>query len=179
MDYNNGKIYTIRSPHTDKYYIGSSTQSLSKRFSLHKNDLKYCSSKEIITLGDSYIELLENFPCKSKDQLNAREYQLIREHKNYLVNIFGVKTEEEKYKNEINNKKEYYEKNKDEIIKQKKDFYEKHKDEILLKKKEYCEKNKDKISERDKKYREKNKEKISAYKRERYRLKIQSKELNI
>jgi hypothetical protein len=33
----NAMIYTIRSPNTSKYYIGSTIQSLSKRFSCHKS----------------------------------------------------------------------------------------------------------------------------------------------
>ena len=165
MDYNNGKIYTIRSPTTDKYYIGSTTQLLSRRFSVHKIDKKYCSSKEIINLGNSYIELLENFPCKCKEELNAREYQLIREHKIYLVNIQGVKTEKEK---------------RDGILTQRKEFYEKNKDELLLKKKEQYNQKRDKILEKNKEYYETHREKISAKQRERYnRLKKQSKEINI
>ena len=41
MDYNNGKIYTIRSPTTDKYYIGSTTQALRVRLAKHNNDAKH------------------------------------------------------------------------------------------------------------------------------------------
>ena len=40
MDYKNGKIYTIRSFQTDKYYIGSTCTMLSKRFSNHKSNYK-------------------------------------------------------------------------------------------------------------------------------------------
>jgi hypothetical protein len=99
MDYKNSKIYTIRSPQTDKYYIGATTQPLSKRFSRHKTykfDGNKCASTQIIDLGDAYIELLEMFPCETKEQLSAREFQLIREHKANLVNIVGMMTAEEK-----------------------------------------------------------------------------------
>ena len=41
MDYKNGKIYTIRSHQTDEIYIGSTTQTLTKRLSKHKTDYKY------------------------------------------------------------------------------------------------------------------------------------------
>lgn len=85
MDYKNSKIYTIRSPQTDKYYIGATTQPLSKRFHTHKQKLN-CMSREIIGLGNAYIELLEEYPCDTKEQLNAREGVLQREHKANIVN---------------------------------------------------------------------------------------------
>ena len=71
MDYTNGKIYTIRSYLTDKYYIGSTIQPLCKRMvgqkSNYKNYLKnnssaYVSSYEVLKFDDAYIELLELFP---------------------------------------------------------------------------------------------------------------------
>jgi hypothetical protein len=172
MDYNNGKIYTIRSPHTNKYYIGSSTQLLSKRFSVHKNSLD-CSSKEIITLGDSYIELLENFSCKCKEELNAREYQLIREHKNNVVNILGVKSEDEKYENQVSTLKKYYEKNKDEIITQHKEYNKQNREHINARNREYKQKNKDKINARSRELNQENKDEKLAKRREQYRLKKQ------
>ena len=87
MSYKNGKIYTIKSNLTDKIYIGSTASPLTTRFSLHKSnnkqfiagtDKKYCSSFEILNFGDSYIELLEHYPCENKNQLVKREGQLIR-----------------------------------------------------------------------------------------------------
>ena len=72
----NGKIYAIRSHQTEQIYIGSTTQPLYKRFSKHKT--MYCSSKEIMKFDDAYIELLEEFPCVNKMQLNRREGELIR-----------------------------------------------------------------------------------------------------
>ena len=93
--YNNSFIYTIRSPHTDKFYIGSTTQKLCKRFANHKTDynlyvnnkLKSCiTSFKIIELGDSYIELLEEINCDSKIQLESREGELMRLHKDLCIN---------------------------------------------------------------------------------------------
>jgi predicted GIY-YIG superfamily endonuclease len=46
MDYKNGKIYAIRSHQTDEIYIGSTTQSLSKRFSNHKSKYKLYLEKK-------------------------------------------------------------------------------------------------------------------------------------
>jgi hypothetical protein len=45
---------------------------------LHRRD-KHCSSRILIEAGDAYIELIEEFPCDNKEQLNKREGELIRE----------------------------------------------------------------------------------------------------
>ena len=91
MDYKNGKIYALRSHQTNKYYIGSTTQPLYKRLYGHKHS-KMTSSKELVNnYNDVYIELIEAFPCENKEQLTKRENELIREHKDDLVNILGVK----------------------------------------------------------------------------------------
>jgi hypothetical protein len=95
--YHNGKIYTIRSYKTDKFYIGSTCMPLHKRFYEHKirfkyvslNNLKkYYSSFEILKYDDVYIELLEEFKCENKMELEKREGELIRLHKNNIVNIY-------------------------------------------------------------------------------------------
>ena len=75
--YNKSKIYTIRSPNTEKFYIGSTTQQLCQRFSKHKSNYRdyledkygFISSFDIIKLNDSYIELLENFSCNNKEEV--------------------------------------------------------------------------------------------------------------
>ena len=67
MDYKNGKIYAIRSHQTEQIYIGSTTQPLTKRLSKHK--AQNCSSRLILQYEDAYIELIENFPCESKTDL--------------------------------------------------------------------------------------------------------------
>lgn len=144
MDYKNGKIYTIRSPQTDKYYIGSTTQTLSRRFTWHKCDMK-CNSKHIINLGDAYIELLEEFPCENRDQLNKREGELQRENRKDIINI----------RIEGQTRKEYEETDKfKEIMKT---YNETHKKENIIKSKKWQSK-------------PENKDKINARRRENYRL---------
>lgn len=86
-DYRRGKIYVIRSPHTNKVYIGSTIQELSARFSQHKTYRK-CTSCEIIDSGDAYIELAENWPCNSQDELRVREKHWIQSEE-LCVNIRG------------------------------------------------------------------------------------------
>ena len=92
--YQNGKIYTLRSNSTDKFYIGSTCLPLRKRLYQHKYNYTnhqsgkyhYTSAYEIVKYEDSYIELLEEHPCQNKEQLLKREGELIRTHKDNIVN---------------------------------------------------------------------------------------------
>ena len=97
MEFQHGKIYTIRSFQTDKFYIGSTNhKTLSQRLSKHKGnyrewlkdkDNSYITSFEILKYDDCYIELLELYPCNLKAELHKREGELIRLHKDSLVNM--------------------------------------------------------------------------------------------
>ena len=120
-NFQNGKIYAIRSHQTDKIYIGSTTQTLAVRFGGHKKNMD-CSSIQILEFGDAYIELLEEFPCANKMQLNRREGELIRLHNCLNKRIEGrTKVEyREEHKDEF---KRYYKQykidNKEQIKQQK------------------------------------------------------------
>ena len=157
--YNNSMIYTIRSPHTDKFYIGSTTQKLCKRFANHKSDYNayvnkirhYVTSYKIIELGDSYIELLEEMNCDSKIQLEMREGELIRLHKDLCINkiIAGggieIKQYQKQYRlNNADKSKQYYFDNADKIKQYSKQHYLDNAD----KKKLYQKDNVDKINKR-------------------------------
>jgi hypothetical protein len=81
-NYGNGKIYQIISPNCTEVYIGSTTQPLSVRMAGHRSAMKRgrkCRSCIVIEAGDSYIELIEEFPCENKEQLNKREGEIQRE----------------------------------------------------------------------------------------------------
>lgn len=114
MDYKNGKIYTIRSlKRPDLIYVGATCSTLVKRLYEHKKNYrnysnggtKFMSSYEVISIGDAYIELKEEFPCENKQQLNRREGEIIREIEN-CVN----RRVEGRDRSEYN--KEYYKNNK-------------------------------------------------------------------
>jgi hypothetical protein len=115
-NYQNGKIYAIRSHLSDKIYVGSTCNSLTKRFSQHKNSFSICKSRELIELGDAYIELIENYPCNDRNELNKREGHHIRN--NNCVNKFisGLTRQEsgkdakyrEKNREVINEKRRLY-----------------------------------------------------------------------
>jgi hypothetical protein len=80
-NYQNAKIYCIRSFKTDDIYIGSTTQPLCKRMVEHrlkykgwlKGTKKNCTSFEIMKYGDAYIELIKKHPCNSREELNKEE----------------------------------------------------------------------------------------------------------
>lgn len=92
--YQNGKIYTIRSYQTDKFYIGSTCSPLHKRLYQHKavyksylkNSINFISSFDIIKYEDCYIELMEFFKCNTKNELEKRENELIRDNLYNIVN---------------------------------------------------------------------------------------------
>jgi hypothetical protein len=156
--YHNGKIYTIRSYETDKYYIGSTCSKLHNRLCDHRYKFnqfqkgkgkKYISSFNIIKYDDNYIELLECFKCDFKKELTKREGELIRKYKNELVNI----------RIEGRDKKEYYDDNIEKIKEQKKKYRKENKDKIKDKIKQYYKDN----TEKKKQYYKDNTEKIKQY----------------
>ena len=145
MDYANGLIYAIRSHLTDQIYIGSTTTSLAKRLYQHKTANKPCTSAEIIKYGDAYIELIENFPCQNKQELNRREGQHIRNTENCVnKNIPGRDQKESQsayylaHKAELlENKKQYHIKHRAERLKYQKQYYLAHRAEQLENQKQY------------------------------------------
>jgi hypothetical protein len=125
--YKNGKIYTIRSYQTDKFYIGSTIQKyLSKRINEHKRENHYVSSQDILKYDDAYIELLELYPCNSKEELRKREGELIRLNKNNVVNC----------RIEARTYKEWQEDNREKVRKLNNEFYKKNNEEIQKKRQE-------------------------------------------
>ena len=89
-NYQNSKIYCIRSlSRPELIYIGASCRRLSERFSKHKSSTNDTSSKQIIDIGDAYIELIENYPCNSKEELNRREGSFVRSVECVNKNIPG------------------------------------------------------------------------------------------
>ena len=160
-NYENGKIYSLRSHQTDDIYIGSTTQSLAVRKAGHKINYKryvngtynFVTSFNIIKFDDFYIELIENYPCNSRNELERREGQLIREMD--CVNKIVVGRTD----------KEYYEANKEVIAERAKEYREANKEVIAERTKKWREANKEVIAENEKKYREANKEVIAENKK--------------
>jgi hypothetical protein len=155
----------------------------------HRRDYKrylngnYCfiTSFNIIKFDDCYIELIENYPCNSKEELERREGELIREmdcvnkvvvgrtKKEYREENKEVIAEKRKEYREANKEKikEYYEENKEKIKEYQKEYYEENKEKIKEYRKEYREENKEVIAEKGREYREANKE-VIAEKKKKY-----------
>ena len=98
--YSNGKIYTIRC-HDDQnlIYVGSTIQPLYKRWHQHKLRSQCETDKEYhkyiytkireLGIDKFYIELYENFECKSKEELCKKEGEVIRLIGNLKQQIAG------------------------------------------------------------------------------------------
>jgi len=94
--YSYGKIYKIISPHTDKIYIGSTIRDLDLRFNEHIKDckIKNLTSSQIFKHGDCEIELIEEYPCDNKKELDTREKYHIQNSLN-CINILMKRTNDE------------------------------------------------------------------------------------
>jgi len=176
--YQNGKIYKIVSDLTDMIYIGSTVQPLYKRHHSHIRNFKrkQCKSTELIKLGETRIELIEDYPCERKEQLNAREGYYIRLYKDICVNVRIEGRTKQEYIEDNKVKiaeiqKQYHESHKEKIAEREKQYREANKQKIAEKSKQYYEANKEKIAEREKQYKEANKEKITEQRKKYYEAK--------
>ena len=147
-DYKNGKIYCIRNNINDDIYVGSTTQPLCKRMAYHRQDAKkenkmhqtFYSKVNEIGIENFYIELIEDYPCESVEQLRKREGEFIREM-GTLNHVIAGRTG-----------KEWLEQNKEKVKEYFKEYHKEYdkanRDNILEYKKEYYEAIKNKISEK-------------------------------
>lgn len=143
-DYQKGKIYAIRSYQTDDVYIGSTCKKLSARMADHRSDYRryginkanYITSFRLLEYEDNYIELIENCPCDSKDELNRKEGYYIRNDENCVNKQIAGRT-----------RKEYREDNKEKAVEYNKIYREENKEKIREHKKIFREENKEKIRE--------------------------------
>lgn len=138
-NYQNSKIYKLVSiSHPDEIYFGSTIHKLSKRMAQHryafKHSTAYYSAKEILKYDDCQIILVENVPCNSIEELNAREFH-------YISNFPCVN------KMKTGNTESYYQEHKVEILNRSKENYENHKEEKLKYAKQYRLDNKQKCLE--------------------------------
>ena len=209
-DYSKGQIYSIRFFDNDKLiYIGSTIQPLAVRFGGHKRNIR-CSLYHYIQEnfnGDfkmCYIELIENFECNNRNELDKREGELIRQYKadnNYIVinkNIAGRTNKEyqqdnvdkiKEYKKEYRQinadiikeiKRQHYKDNADKFKEYQNEYYLYNADKIKEYQNEYKQINADKIREQNKKYRQRNADKIREKRKQYYlRKKVEAKEQNI
>jgi hypothetical protein len=109
-DFANGKIYIIKAPTTDRIYIGSTTMTLKARLREHQKQALLggsCRSKEILAHEGYTIELLEDYPCNSSEELRRREGHHIKENASRIVNksIAGRTAQEYREDNAVERRK--------------------------------------------------------------------------
>ena len=145
VDYTQGKIYKITNDYNDDVYVGSTCDTLVKRFSGHKrssyNDKTQHRPlyKLINDIGfDRFrIQLIEDCPCEDLYQLRQKEGEYIRKLGTLNKLIAGREFKEYSKEYRLDNK---------EILKEKDNQkYLKNKDKKLIQAKEYYVNNKEKI----------------------------------
>jgi len=146
MDYSKGKIYKIVCNITNEIYVGSTINTLNVRLGHHKKN--NCISRQILERGDYKILLIENYPCKTKQDLLWRERDYIEKldcinEKKPIITI-----DERKEKQKMLSKKQHAKRPIE--YKEEKQIYDKS----------YREKNAEKKKLVDKAYYEKNREQI-------------------
>jgi group I intron endonuclease len=158
VDYSKGKIYKITNDYNNDVYIGSTCDTLSKRFSNHRRHARSNVNTKIYLLMNEIgfdrfrIELIEDYPCDDNFQLRQKEGFYIRQLSTLNQNIAG-RTRKEYKKEEIEKIKKYNEENKERV----KNYVKENNEKISQYQKEYRDKRKEENKLYNKEYREKNK----------------------
>ena len=168
QDLSKGKIYKITNDYNDDVYVGSTCDTLVKRFSAHKNNKNspekmnrplYALMREIG--NDRFrIELIEDYSCEDKYQLRQREGYFIRE-----IGTLNKRVE-------CRTKEERYRENKDLILEKQKEYRKEHIEEYAARDKLYREEHKEEYKSNHQKYYLKNceelKQKAMDYRKENH-----------
>ena len=166
-DYSKGQIYKIVDKDFNKCYIGSTVQLLCKRMSGHRRGYKqYLNGKTnyvaVYSMFDEYgidnckIVWIEDYPCSSKKELEAREGEMQKTFDCINRRIEG------------RTRKEYCEDNKEYLQERSKQHREEHKEEKKIIDKEYYDKHKDEICERIRQQRKDDPEKFKERDKQAY-----------
>ena len=151
--YNNAKIYKLFEEETGYFYIGSTCQSLSKRYYTHKCDAIRQPERKVYKCYNSLgwenvkITLIEEHFLDNKEQLLREENRVIEMYLNdeKCLNSKRAIFNEEEYKKEQNIKHKIYNKNNPERYKQwNHTYYEKNKDKL----KNYYDENRESVLQR-------------------------------
>lgn len=83
--YSHGKIYKIECHRCKSFYVGSTSETeLSRRLSLHKSDSRKPTNKGVLLYkhvaqcggwDECSIDLIESYPCNTREELHTREYE--------------------------------------------------------------------------------------------------------
>jgi len=184
IDYSNTIIYKlvhIDDLNDDNICVGHTT-NMTKRRNCHKKACNNPDDKEHNEYKYQFIRanggwdqwemiLIEKYPCDDVDQARARERYWKRELNATLNSNEPGRTKKEWCEDNrdrlLEQKKEYYQNNKQKIINNVKEYSENNREKILEQKKEYYQNNKQKIINNVKEYRENNKEEINEKRKEK------------
>ena len=147
-NYSEGKIYKIIAETTEDFlpYVGSSTQKLSKRMSQHRDNYKLflegkdrirskaCDLFQKFGVKNCRIVLIENFPCKTIEELVCRERYWYDNIKNC-----NAQKPQRTIEEIVNYSKEYCAKNQEKISEKKKIHYQANKEQLIKYQKEKIE----------------------------------------
>ena len=97
INYKKSKIYRIVSKNSEKIFVGSTVnKSLHTRYSKHKcdydnwkydpNSIAYQDVFDVLKYDNCEMELIENYPCNSKEELDARLRKWIVKYRPNVVN---------------------------------------------------------------------------------------------
>jgi hypothetical protein len=140
VNYENSIIYKIYGKNHDMVYYGSTTRKLYKRKSCHIycfNHKKYeTTASQIIKTNDYIFEIVEKYPCNNKKELHERERYYIENFK--CINLLIPNR----------NLKQYYQDNKEKILKQNKKWTKDNYDKMREYKLKYYLKNKEKLKKK-------------------------------
>ncbi len=95
--YQSGKIYKIIDNTSNMVYVGSTYKTLQQRLNGHEQQFKtfkagkhhYITSFKILENNNYKIELIESFPCETKQELNKREGNILIELRNKGLNVIN------------------------------------------------------------------------------------------
>lgn len=136
--FDSGKIYRLVCE-TGKEYIGSTINTLNQRLREHKCITNKSSSKYLI---NPRIELIKDFPCENRRELEMEETKYIKASPNCVNIALPYRSQQQYYLDNKEKKREYD--------------------------KQYRINNNEKKRERDKQYRLKNKEILKEKKNEKF-----------
>jgi len=184
VDYSRTIIYKIvcNDLNVNDCYVGSTTD-FSKRKSQHKrnciNDINYKNGIKIYETirGNggwddwSMIEI-EKYPCTDNNEARTRERYWFEKLNSTLNTYRPSSTKEEKQIYNKNKCYEYRQQNREKLLDEKKEYWEKNKDVLIEKHTIYREQNRTKINNQKKEHYEKNKDEINRIRREKYKSKV-------
>ena len=179
-DYKQGKIYTIRCKYDDSLiYVGSTVERLCVRMARHRckskrdESMHYLLYQEVnkTNWDDWFMELYQDYPCESKEQLNKREGQIIREIGTLNKQIAG-RSQQEYYRENFERWQQYHKQynhdNAEKRIEYKKQYYIDNIDYFREKHKQYRQDNFEKLREKRKHYDQINAARLKEYHKQYY-----------